>query len=75
MKKRYTYSYVKTVTGRITVTASSDEDAERDARDFLEALNPDESMISANDTPQDVEVGLLDLKDVEPDGPDRIDEE
>ena len=74
MKKRYTYGYVKTVTGRITVTASSDEDADRDARDFLEALNPDETMLSANDEPKDIEVGLLDLKEVEPDGPDRADE-
>lgn len=74
MKKRYTYAFVKTVTGRVTVTASSDEDAERDARDYLEALNPDESMISADATPNDIEVGLLDLKDVEPDGPDRVDE-
>lgn len=72
-KQHYTYAFIKTVTGRITVTATSDEEAESDAREFLEALEVNEGT-HATETPQTIEVGLLDLKDVEPDGPDRDDE-
>lgn len=73
MKKRYTYTYSKTVVGRITVTAESDAEAEVDAYDFLERMIPIEGD-RATERPQDIEVGLLDLKDVEPDGPDRTED-
>lgn len=65
MKKRYTYSYIKTVVGKVTVTADSDEDAENDATEFLEKLDVREGD-TETETPQEIEVGLLDLKDVEP---------
>lgn len=65
MKKSYTYSFIKTTVGKITITATSDEDAENDAREFLEELEVNEGKI-ATETPQSIEVGLLDLKDVEP---------
>lgn len=74
MKKRYTYSFIKTTTGKITITASSDEDAENDARDFLEELEVNEGT-NATETPQEIEVGLLDLKDVEPATGDDRDED
>lgn len=59
MRKNYTYSYIKTVTGRITVSGTSDEEAEEKAREELEKFYTAEGQQSS-------EVGLLDLRDVEP---------
>ena len=63
-KKVYTFGYVKTVCGKITITATDDDTASSDAYETLEKLRVLEEH-NATDTPQEIEVGLLDLKDVE----------
>lgn len=59
MKSTHTFSYIKTVTGRISVTVSDEEDAVAEATEQLEKLNRELGEQSS-------EVGLLDLKEVEP---------
>jgi len=73
-KKVYTFAYVKTVCGKITITADDDDTASSDAYETLEKLRVIEEH-NATDTPQEIEVGLLDLKDAEPaNAPDRTEE-
>jgi hypothetical protein len=62
MKKIYTYAYIKTVTGTVSVRADSDEEADSKAYEQLEKTR-DESFVEKEESS---EVTLLDLKDVEP---------
>lgn len=73
-KKVYTFGYVKTVCGKITITATDDDTASHDAYETLEKLRVIEEH-NATDTPQEIEVGLLDLKEVEDaNAPDRTED-
>lgn len=60
MKKAYTYEFTKTVTGKVTVTASNSDDAEAAAYDVIETLQTDLA------TEEAVEVSDLTFKDSEP---------
>lgn len=66
MKKTYTFAFIKTVTGKVTVTASTDEDASNEARDFLEADKQGQGAFGLEEQQDSSEVKMLDLKDVEP---------
>ena len=59
MKKSYTYGYTKSVSGTITVRANSDDEATQEAYAQLEEAQPGTGE-------SEIEVTLLDLKDVEP---------
>lgn len=70
MPKRYTYSFVKTVTGKVTVTANSDDEAEDKARELVEDLNENDAAYEE----ETAEATMLDFKEAEPDGDDRDDD-
>lgn len=66
-KQNFTFVYKRESIATIVVTAVDQEEAEREAEDLLKVPRTDF-------TEEDVEVEFLDLKDVEPDGPDRIED-
>lgn len=69
MKKHYTYDYVITVSGKITVTSEDDEAAEQEATAKLESGD-----IASVATIENIIVDVLSFKDAEPVGPDRTEE-